>query len=72
MNNEIQQFARNSLKRKLELCTEAEQLFFKRLYSFKDLSLSMGEVVDNMPAENLDWAMEQVQRTLDKKVKKDE
>ncbi len=67
MNNEIQQFARNSLKRKLGLCTEAEQLFFKRLYSFEDLSLSMGEVVDNMPSENLDWAMEQVQRTLDEK-----
>ncbi len=67
MNNEIQQFARNSLKSKLGLCNEAEQLMFKRMYSHKDLSLAMGEVVDNMPEERLDWAMEQVQRTLDKK-----
>jgi len=64
MNNAIQEFARTQLKEMLGKCTEAQQILFKRMYSHNNLSLDIGEVVDNMPEEKLDWAMQQCQRTL--------
>jgi len=66
MNDQIQEFARQSLKDGLAKCTEGHQGVFKRMYSFDDQSLSMDEVVDRMPAEKLDWAMQQVQNTIRK------
>lgn len=65
MNDEIQGFARNSLKEGLALCTDAQVHLFKRMYSHDNLDLDIGEVVDNMPEEKLDNAMLQVQRTID-------
>ncbi len=66
MNNEIQEFARNSLKEGLALCTDAQRHLFKRMYSHDNLELDIIEVVNNMPEEKLDTAVLQVQRTLDK------
>ena len=66
MNAELQKYARDQLKSGLAQCTEAQQLLFKRFYSHKDLSLPINEVVDRMPVEDLDHAMTQVQKTLDK------
>jgi len=66
MNNKLQDFARNELKIGLAQCTAEEQLLFKRMYSHKNLELPVDDVVDNMPAEKLDWAMQQVERTLAK------
>lgn len=66
MNNEIQEFARNSLKEGLSLCTDAQVHLFKRMYSHNNLDLDIDEVVDNMPEGKIDNAMLQVQRTLDK------
>ncbi|GAG27182.1 unnamed protein product [marine sediment metagenome] len=66
MNDAIQEFARTQLKEMLAQCTEAQQLLFKRMYSHNDLSLDICVVVDNMPEDKLDWAMQQCQRTLDK------
>ena len=67
MNNTIQDFARNKLKEDLAKCTEAECLMFKRMYSHKNLELPINDVVDNMAAEKIDWAMQQVERTLAKR-----
>ena len=64
MNNELQDFARESLKKGLAKLGEKQQLMFKRMYSHKNLELTMNEVVDAMPEEKLDWAMQQVQRTI--------
>ena len=64
MNNQLKEFARNTLKDGLSLCTDGQQLLFKRMYAGGDLALSISEVVDNMPEDKLDWAMQQVQRTL--------
>ena len=36
------------------------------MYSHKDLDKDINEVVDQIPDEKLDWAMQQIQRTLDK------
>lgn len=67
MNNTLTQFARNNLKEGLKQCTEAQVHMFKRMYSHNNLELPINEVVDNMPAEKLDRAMEQVEATLAKR-----
>ncbi|MCK5615057.1 hypothetical protein KAR91_75035 [Candidatus Pacearchaeota archaeon] len=67
MNEQLQKYARGTLKEGLSQCTDSEQLFFKRMYSHNKLESSINEVVDNMESEKLNWAMEQVQRTLQKK-----
>ena len=66
MNDNLQNFARNELKKGLAQCTEGEQHFFKRMYARGDLELSIDEVVDNMLSGSLDWAMQQVEGTLAK------
>ena len=67
MNDELQKHARSCLKEGLGKCTDGEKLKFKRLYANGSLGLSVNDVVDLMEADKLDWAMQQVQRTLDKK-----
>lgn len=71
MNEELQTFARNQLKEDLALLPEANQRIFKRMYSHENLEADINDVVDAMPEEKLDWAMQQVQRTIDKE-KEDE
>ena len=65
MNDTLSQFARGQLKRGLQKCSHAQILLFKRMYSYEGLELPINEVVDNMPDEKLDWAMQQIQRTLE-------
>jgi len=67
MNNQLAEFARNQLKSDLQDCTQEQQLLFKRMYSHKDLEKPIDRVVDDMPDSNLDRALTQVQRTLEKK-----
>lgn len=69
MNSKLQTYAREELKEGLNQCTEAQQLLFKRLYSHDNLDLSIDEVVDKMPDDKLNWAMQQVERTLAKEDK---
>lgn len=64
MNDKLQNYARSELKKMLAKCTEPQQLLFKRMYSHSDLTLDINSVVDNMPEDKLDWAMQQCQRTL--------
>jgi len=72
MNDQIQEFARQALKDGLAQCTEGQQNLFKQMYSFDDRSCPIDTVVDRMPPEKLDWAMRQVQSTLDKAAAKRE
>jgi len=67
MNKQLQKVARDSLKTDLAKCTEAEQLLFKRMYSHKSLGASINDAVDGMDESRLDYAMEQVRRTLEKR-----
>ena len=64
MNAALQEFARQQLKDGLSKCTEAQRDLFRRMYSHKDLTCPMDEVVDRMPEDKLDWAMQQVENTL--------
>lgn len=66
MNNQLQEYARETLKQELSQCTEEQKLLFKRMYSHKNITLSINEVVDKMPEDKLDWAMQQVVNTLNK------
>lgn len=65
LNKSLSEYARSSLKDGLKKCTEGQIAKFKRMYS-KDPGQSIDQVVDNMPEEKLDWAMQQVERTLSK------
>lgn len=67
MNNALQEYARNYLKTRLNACTDGEVLVFKRMYSHENLDKDINLVVDDMPEDKLDWAMEQVRRTVEKK-----
>jgi len=66
MNTKLKDFAKEELKSNLMLCTKAEQHLFKRMYSHGNLELSIDDVVDNMPEEKLDRAMQQVEQTIAK------
>lgn len=66
MNNQLQEIARQTLKDGLAQLPESSCMFFKRMYSHKNLDLDINAVVDKMPEDKLDWAMQQVQKTLEK------
>ena len=66
MNEQMQQFARDFLKTVLAKLPASNCLIFNRMYSPDDLEASVSDVVDDMPEERLDWAMQQVQRSLQK------
>ena len=66
MNKQLESFARKSLKEGLAQLPESNQMLFKRMYSHKNLEANVDDVVDGMPEDKLDWAMQQVERSLDK------
>lgn len=69
MNGSLQEFARNEIKSGLAKLSESNQVFFKRMYSHNNPDADINDVVDGMPEEKLDWAMQQIQRTLEKQSK---
>lgn len=66
MNQQLQDFARTTLKAGLHRLPDEHQKVFRQMYSHRDLTLPIDAVVDAMPADRLDWAMQQVQNSLDK------
>lgn len=68
MNKQLEEFARTELREGLAKCTDLQISRFKRMYSHDNLDASINEVVDKMPTERLDWAMKQVQNTLNKAI----
>ena len=48
----------------LAKCTEKQQQLFKQMYAFENMDKDINYAVDNMNAEKLDWAMTQLNRTL--------
>ncbi len=65
MNKSLQEHARKELKFGLVQLSEKNHLLFKRMYSPNDLKADINVVVDMIPEDRLDWAMQQVQRSLD-------
>ena len=71
MNQTLQKFARLYIKDGLNRCTDKEVSLFKRMYA-KNQETPKDKVVDDMPEEKLDWAMQQIDRTLEKRSEKEE
>lgn len=67
MNETLQKYARDYLKKGLEVLPEGNVQMFKRMYSHKNLGLDINTVVDRMPEDKLDWAMEQVRLSIEKR-----
>lgn len=57
---------REKIKLGLSVCTEKQQLFFKRIYSHNDLDKNINEVVDLIDKSKVDWALKQIENTLKK------
>ena len=66
MHIDLEKYARNLLKERLGMLGEGHHVVFRRMYSHEDLSKPIGGVVDDMPAEKLEWALTQVDNTLRK------
>lgn len=74
MNAQLQEFARYTLKLGLAKLPEDSQRVFKLMYATTGsghktvvhLEWTIDKVVDKMPEEKLDWAMQQVENTLAK------
>ena len=60
MNQELQRFARNYIKRGLEQCTEGQQRCFKLMYAYGKMGASIEVIVDTIPENDLGKALEQV------------
>jgi len=66
MNKQLQEFARNYIKEGLAKLTDFNHNIFKRMYSHENLDVDINDLVDAMPEDRLDWAMRQVQASVDK------
>ena len=66
MNKTVSAFIRDRLKKGLSHLPEDSQHLFKRMYSPNNLEAPIEEVVDHMPDEKLDWALTQVEQSLQK------
>lgn len=71
MNEELQKFARDTIKKGLAECSDDQQMVFKRMYSHMNLNMPINDVVDKMPSDRLDWAMTQLKNTISKNEKSD-
>ena len=66
MNKTMQDFARDNIKAGLANLPEKWQMMFKRMYLPDNLNADVNDIVDAMPEEKLDWAMQQIQNSLEK------
>jgi len=66
MNNQLQNFARSTLKEGLAKLPDNWKTIFKRMYSPNNIDIDINDIVDIIPEDDLDWAMQQVQNSLDK------
>lgn len=74
MNEQLQSYARNALLEGLHQLPESHQEFFKLMYARDDgkrsvedaKAMPIEDVVAAMPDNKLDWAMQQVQNSINK------
>jgi len=75
MNKQLQDFARQTIKEGLALLPESAHRIFIKMYAGGtgyNLGVDIDMVVDEMPADRLDSAMQQVQRSTSKLEKEKE
>ena len=66
MNQQLADFARQKIIDGLKQLPAGSQMLFKRMYSHENLDADIEDVAVNMPEEKLGWAMQQVERSLEK------
>lgn len=68
MNKKVENFLRQQIKDGLMLCNEKQQDLFVRMYAKPpyDSNTVVFDIVDKMPSNKLEWALTQVDRTLEK------
>jgi hypothetical protein len=74
MNRQLQDFARQQIRDGLELMGPEQLRVFALMYGRKGgqrsvedaVAMPMAEIVNEIPPEKLDWAMQQVANTLEK------
>lgn len=66
MNKQLREFAKEQLKRGLIQLPESNIHKFKQMYSYRNIDADIADVVEAMDDDKLDWAMIQVQNSLDK------
>ena len=59
MSKTKQQQRRDEIKRILGFLDDHNHLVFKRMYSHKDTTKDINQIVDEMPANQLQWALQQ-------------
>lgn len=64
MNKILCNFAREYLKQGLLKVSANDQFRFKKMYSSRDLDAEINDVVDRMPDDKLDFAMQHIDRSL--------
>ncbi|MEJ2294088.1 MAG: hypothetical protein P8Y23_04910 [Candidatus Lokiarchaeota archaeon] len=65
MNKNIQDFARNYIKDGLKKLPERCTVLFKKMYANGCMTLDIETVVNKMPDSKLDWAMQQIERSIE-------
>lgn len=66
MNSQLAAYAREKIKEGLGDLSEGHRMVFKRLYSHNNIEMPINDVIKNMPDEKLNWALTQVQNSLNK------
>lgn len=62
----VKEFKQSLLIELLNQCTPEQQLFFKRMYSHKDLEKPIEQVAKDLPDDKYDWAVCQCERSVGK------
>lgn len=66
MNIGAEEYYRTEILNGLNKLEEKHRIFFKRMYSHGDLEKPIDKVVESMPSEKLDHALDQVNRSVAK------
>jgi len=66
MNSQLRNFARQTLKASFPRLPVAHISMFKRMYSHGNPDADINTVIDMLPDDRLDWAMQQVQQSIEK------
>lgn len=65
-SSSLSKIRKDLLKDLIRGCTETQQYVFKRMYT-KDVTKDINTVIDEMDESKIEWAISQVERTLNKK-----
>lgn len=64
MNLELEKYAREYIRVNIKKLKDAHIHIFKKMYSPNNLDANIDDVIDKMSVDKLDWAMQQVARSL--------